>query len=74
MPNTDDQISVTLRLPDGDHVQIKPVLSKDGDTWCVSIGVNLQEGVSGFGSTPMRAFTAFFRACNDNHGTHYYDA
>ena len=30
-------------------------LSKDGNKWCWLLGENLQEGVAGFGDTPMKA-------------------
>lgn len=38
---------------------LKPVLTKDGDKWCVLYGENLQEGVSGFGDTPYKAIIDF---------------
>lgn len=30
-------------------------IAKDGDAWCALIGKNLQEGISGFGSTVREA-------------------
>jgi hypothetical protein len=42
-------------------VLFKPKLSKDGDQWCALFGDNLQEGVSGFGSTPAEAMYDFDR-------------
>ena len=32
---------------------------KDGNQWCVLLGENLQEGISGFGATPHAAICAF---------------
>lgn len=40
-------------------------LSKDGDQWCVLLGENLQEGLSGFGDTPYAAYYAFWKAFHD---------
>jgi hypothetical protein len=36
-------------------------LFPDGDQWCALLGENLQEGVCGFGSTPIEALQAFLR-------------
>jgi hypothetical protein len=33
-------------------------LSLDGDQWCALIGNNLQDGLSGFGDSPMLALKA----------------
>lgn len=35
-------------------------LSKDGSKWCYLLGNNIQEGVCGFGPTPMAAANDFF--------------
>jgi len=32
---------------------------KDGDQWCVLLGENLQEGIAGFGETPLKAILDF---------------
>jgi hypothetical protein len=32
---------------------------KDGNMWCVLLGENLQEGISGFGETPLMAVLDF---------------
>lgn len=32
---------------------------KDGDTWCVLWGENIQKGVCGFGETPIKAIFDF---------------
>lgn len=34
---------------------LNPKLYKDGDQWCVLYGENIQEGIAGFGSTPLKA-------------------
>ena len=33
-------------------------ISLDGDTWCALVGVNIQDGVAGFGNTPLGALEA----------------
>ena len=38
---------------------LKPVITKDGDQWCVLYGSNLQEGIAGFGDTPRKAIAAW---------------
>lgn len=43
-------------------VVFKPALTKDGDEWCALFGINLQEGVAGFGKTPSEAMHAFDKA------------
>lgn len=35
---------------------------QDGDQWCVLLGPNIQEGICGFGKTPMNAISDFL--CN----------
>jgi len=30
-------------------------ISLDGDLWCALVGANIQEGVAGFGNTPLDA-------------------
>ncbi len=37
----------------------KPKLYPDGDKWCVLLGENLQEGLCGFGDTPLKAVNDF---------------
>lgn len=32
---------------------------KDGDSWCVLLGKDLQTGISGFGDTPIKAILDF---------------
>lgn len=39
--------------------QLRPKISIDGELWCVLYGENLQEGISGFGSTPREAMQNF---------------
>lgn len=45
---------------------LRPRISKDGDQWCVLYGENLQEGVAGFGNTPMEAIQDFNSAMYKN--------
>jgi len=33
-------------------------ISLDGDEWCALIGENLQEGLAGFGKSPVQAIRA----------------
>jgi hypothetical protein len=37
----------------------RPALSRDGDKWCALYGLNLEEGVAGFGDTPSKAMWDF---------------
>lgn len=37
----------------------RPVLSRDGNSWCALYGTNLMEGVAGFGASPAEAMTDF---------------
>ena len=37
----------------------KPRLLVDGNQWCALLGVNLQDGVAGFGSSPHEAMQKF---------------
>lgn len=41
---------------------LNPKITKDGDMWCVLYGEDLQEGIAGFGETPMRAILEFNKA------------
>ena len=36
-------------------------ISLDGDQWCALVGANIQEGVAGFGLTPLEALEALCR-------------
>lgn len=38
---------------------LKPQLLIDGDKWCALYGDNLQDGVAGFGDTPLLALMDF---------------
>lgn len=38
---------------------LKPRVFIDGDKWCVLYGDNLQDGIAGFGSTPLEAVRDF---------------
>ena len=37
----------------------KPRIFIDGDQWCALYGDNLQDGVAGFGDTPVKALRNF---------------
>lgn len=39
--------------------KLKPVLSIDGDMYCLLHGENPQEGIAGFGHTPLEAVQNF---------------
>lgn len=41
------------------HVLMRPTLSRDGNMWCALYGDNLQDGVAGFGETPLEACSDF---------------
>ena len=41
------------------HVLMRPSLSVEGNQWCALYGQNLQDGVCGFGDTPVAAMDAF---------------
>jgi len=51
-----------------------PTVTKDGDLWCALYGINLQEGISGFGLTPFLAVMAFDEAFNKLSGTSHTSA
>jgi hypothetical protein len=40
--------------------ELKPKFSKDGDMWCFLWGETLQEGIAGFGKSPLDAAVDFF--------------
>lgn len=41
---------------------LKPRVFIDGNQWCVLYGENIQEGVCGFGKSPLDAVYAFNKA------------
>jgi hypothetical protein len=41
---------------------LKPKVFRDGDQWCALFGVNLMEGVAGFGLSPSEAYDDFDKA------------
>ncbi|NBW15812.1 MAG: hypothetical protein EBR82_48280 [Caulobacteraceae bacterium] len=43
------------------HTRMRPRIYPDGNQWCALYGVNLQEGVAGFGDTPDKACADFDR-------------
>lgn len=54
--------AVCQRAP---SVLYKPKVFIDGDHWCALYGDNLQDGVAGFGKTPLEAMTDFDRAFHE---------
>lgn len=54
-------ISECLTVLNKPSALYKPTLSRDGNQWCALLGVNLVEGVAGFGSTPGSAMDDFDR-------------
>ena len=54
-----DRIAQTFVEYERPCVVFKPKLSKDGNMWCVLLGDNLREGVSGFGETVNKAMHNF---------------
>lgn len=42
--------------------QLKPKIYKDGNSWRVLYGDNLQDGICGFGETPYKAVLEFNKA------------
>ena len=43
-------------------VLLKPKIYQDGNMWCVLYGENIQEGICGFGKSPMLAIYEFNKA------------
>lgn len=43
-------------------VLFRPAIYKDGNEWCALYGVNIQNGVCGFGKSPELAAIAFDKA------------
>ena len=54
--NRFSEVAYFHQLP---SVIYKPKLSLDGNQWCALYGVNLQEGVAGFGDSPALAMSDF---------------
>jgi len=42
-------------------ILMRPALSIDGNQWCALYGENIQDGLSGFGSSPYAALIDFDR-------------
>lgn len=40
-------------------------VTKDGDSWCALKGENLQEGIAGFGDTPVLALGRLVEELNE---------
>lgn len=52
----------TIAIQSEPFFLIKPNLFIEGDMWCALYGVNLQEGVAGFGKSPAEAVQNFNNA------------
>lgn len=57
-----DRIAQSFSEYERPCVLFKPKLSLDGDQWCALYGVNLAEGVAGFGKSPSEAMYDFDRS------------
>lgn len=56
------QERLNLLIAEFDMVFVKAynlIPFKDGNEWCVLLGDNIQEGISGFGKTPLNAILDF---------------
>lgn len=51
-------ITITINFGNDDYT-VEADLKKDGDKWCVMVGIDLQEGVAGFGSQIWEAIDDF---------------
>lgn len=51
------------------HVLMRPTVVRDGDKWCALYGLNVAEGVAGFGDTPAEACADFDRAWREERAT-----
>ena len=45
---------------------LEVAISLDGDRWCALIGENLQEGLAGFGESPVQAIRALANEIEQN--------
>jgi hypothetical protein len=57
--NASIEANITEQARRAPHVLMRPVISIDGNMWCVLYGDNLQDGVAGFGDTPEAACADF---------------
>ena len=63
LQSAQSQLSASVEAEEYNLVKILGLVPyKDGNSWCVLWGENLQVGVSGFGDTPYKAILAFNRA------------
>lgn len=46
--------------------QLRPLITQDGDQWCVLYGKNLHDGIAGFGDTPYLAVLAWNKEWHRN--------
>lgn len=47
-------------------MMLKPKLFLDGNLWCALYGDNIQDGVTGFGSSPSKAYEDFDKNWHKN--------
>lgn len=57
-----EEIAAAAREISRPSYLLRPTISLDGNAWCALYGKNLQEGIAGFGSTPLEALGAFDKA------------
>lgn len=55
------EVQLTLTSP---HILMRPKVYPDGGQWCALYGRDIQEGVAGFGNTPLGACLDFDRNWN----------
>lgn len=63
------QAQMTILIDQQDLVlfsTLKPKIYKDGGSWCVLMGDNLQEGICGFGDSPIKAIYDFNKKMKEN--------
>jgi hypothetical protein len=53
------EMYITASMAQRPSVQYRPAISIDGNQWCALYGDNLQDGVAGFGDSPVEAMAAF---------------
>jgi hypothetical protein len=58
-PHAQQEIYAVSHEMQRPSVLYRPNVLPDGNKWCALYGVNLQEGVAGFGDTPAEAMADF---------------
>lgn len=56
------EFSVAAQEMTRPSVLYRPRIYMDGNAWCALYGENLQDGVAGFGNSPIEAMTEFDKA------------